>query len=188
MDNRGRILQSALHLFAERGYDAIGVQEICDAAGVTKPTLYHYFGNKRGLLEALVQERCRSLIVDLREAATYSGDLPSCLYKIVETYFEFSAREPVLYRLLLASWLTVPAHEAFQVVAALNEEQQQIVEAMFAAAVRDHGNMQGRQRIYAATFLGMINTYISLALNRYMTLDQAVQRQAVQQFSHGIYS
>ena len=41
MDNRMNILQKALQLFYEKGYDAIGVQEIADAAGVTKPTLYH---------------------------------------------------------------------------------------------------------------------------------------------------
>ena len=40
--------------FYEKGYDAIGVQEIADAAGVTKPTLYHYFGSKYGLLQAVI--------------------------------------------------------------------------------------------------------------------------------------
>ena len=56
MDNRMNILEKALHLFYEKGYDAIGVQEIADAAGVTKPTLYHYFGSKYGLLQAVAME------------------------------------------------------------------------------------------------------------------------------------
>ena len=30
-----------------KGYDAVGVQEIVDTAGITKPTLYYYFGSKR---------------------------------------------------------------------------------------------------------------------------------------------
>ena len=50
MDNRQAILDSALTLFYEKGYDAVGVQQIVDAAGVTKPTLYYYFGSKQGLL------------------------------------------------------------------------------------------------------------------------------------------
>ena len=54
MDNRSKILSCALKLFSARGYDAVGVQEIVDAAGITKPTLYHYFGSKRGLLETLL--------------------------------------------------------------------------------------------------------------------------------------
>lgn len=34
MDNREAILNAALHLFYARGYDAVGVQEIVDSAGV----------------------------------------------------------------------------------------------------------------------------------------------------------
>jgi AcrR family transcriptional regulator len=188
VDNRTVILERALDLFAARGYNAIGVQEICVAAGVTKPTLYHYFGNKRGLLEALVQERSAPLVAELRKAAVYTGDLPMNLRRVVAAYFHFAAQEPTLYRLLLALWFTVPANEAFQVVAALNEQQQRIIEDMFGLAVVDHGNMRGRQRTYAATFLGIINTFVGLALNGYLELSEAVAHQTVHQFSHGIYS
>ena len=56
MENRQKILECALELFFRRGYDAVGIQEICQSAGVTKPTLYHYFGSKYGLLEKLLEE------------------------------------------------------------------------------------------------------------------------------------
>ena len=49
-----RILSTALDLFAIKGYDATAVREICEAAGITKPTLYHFFGSKDGVLQALV--------------------------------------------------------------------------------------------------------------------------------------
>ena len=39
MDNRERILQCALELFYAKGYDAVGVQEIAQKAGITKPTI-----------------------------------------------------------------------------------------------------------------------------------------------------
>ena len=55
MDNRERILQCALELFYAKGYDAVGVQEIAQKAGITKPTLYYYFGSKYGLLETLLK-------------------------------------------------------------------------------------------------------------------------------------
>jgi AcrR family transcriptional regulator len=48
-----RILATALELFAVRGYDATSVREICQSAGITKPTLYHFFGSKDGVLRAL---------------------------------------------------------------------------------------------------------------------------------------
>ncbi len=42
MDNKEVLLQVALDLFHAKGYDAVGIQEIVDKAGVTKPTLYYY--------------------------------------------------------------------------------------------------------------------------------------------------
>ncbi len=188
MDNRARILETALQLFTGRGYDAIGVQEICETAGVTKPTLYHYFGNKRGLLDILVEERCAPLISDLAAAAAYGGDLPLSLQRVVEACFSFAAREPLLYRLLLGLWFAAPEHDAYQVVAALHEREHHILEDMFLAASKDHGNMRGKEQTYAATFLGMINNYVGLFLNGYLELDPAAERQAVRQFSYGIYS
>jgi TetR/AcrR family transcriptional regulator len=46
---RERLLTEALRLFTSRGYAATTVREIVEAAGVTKPVLYYYFGSKEGL-------------------------------------------------------------------------------------------------------------------------------------------
>jgi TetR/AcrR family transcriptional regulator len=46
---RERLLQSALDIFNERGYSSSSVREIVEAAGVTKPALYYYFGSKEGI-------------------------------------------------------------------------------------------------------------------------------------------
>jgi len=58
MSNRETILACALQLFSARGYDAVGVQEIVEAVGIQKPTLYHYFGSKAGLLHSLLARFC----------------------------------------------------------------------------------------------------------------------------------
>lgn len=187
-DNRTIILDEALKLFAARGYDGVGVQQICAAAGVTKPTLYHYFGSKGGLLSALVQERSAPFRDALAAATDYKGNLPVTLQRVATVYFDFARQEPLLYRLLIGLWFIVPDDEAFQVVLAINAEQQRLVEALFERASADHGNMRGRHRFYAATFIGTLNTYAGIALNGYGSLDEAMILQAVHQFSHGIYS
>lgn len=46
---RDRLLNTALQLFAEKGYEGTSVREIALAAEVTKPTLYYYFKSKEGL-------------------------------------------------------------------------------------------------------------------------------------------
>ena len=45
-DSRTRIVAAALDLFCERGFAAVGTQEICARAGVQKGTLYHFFPGK----------------------------------------------------------------------------------------------------------------------------------------------
>lgn len=188
MDNRSKILSWALQLFASRGYDAVGIQEIVEAAGITKPTLYHYFGSKEGLLKALFTEYFAELYKSIEAAAIYERDLPLTLNRVVTAYFDYAKNHQVFYRLQLSMWFA-PVHSVmFKVASELGEKQQKLIEGIFIQAANDHGNMKGRHRAYAATFLGMINTYIGLALNGYTELDQALVYKAVHQFMHGIFS
>jgi TetR/AcrR family transcriptional regulator len=188
MNNRSKILTCALQLFAKRGYDAVGVQEIVDAAGITKPTLYHYFGSKQGLLETLLSERLSDFIAQIEKAADYQRDLPSTLNRITETYFRFADGHRQIYRLQLAMWFAPPHGDALRAITPYNIRQQEMIERVFLLATNDHGNMKGRHQAYASTFLGMINTYIGLALNGYLVLDEELVHRAVHQFMHGIYS
>ena len=73
MDNRETILETALDLFYTRGYDAVGVQEIAERSGVTKPTLYYYFKSKYGLLEQLRKSRSVRLPRRLEEHPVRGG-------------------------------------------------------------------------------------------------------------------
>jgi len=188
MDNRAKILSSALKLFATRGYDAVGTQEIVDAAGITKPTLYHYFGSKEGLLTALLETHFESLYQAVRESATYQHDLPLTLNHVVLAYFNFADKHRLYYRLQLSMWFAPVDSIPFKVVAEINQKQQQLLEDLFLQAANDHGNMKGRHRMYAATFLGMVNTYVSLSLNGYASMDDELVYKAVHQFMHGIFS
>lgn len=187
--NRVHLLNTALELFSARGYDAVGVQEIVNTAGVTKPTLYHYFGSKRGLLDALIVNHSAELLEELRGAAAYAHDLPLTLRRVMETYFGFAQHNPAFYRMLLATRLSPPHSEAHQAGAGLIATQNEIIENLFHKAALDHGNMRKRQRAYAATFLGMVNTYILLYFSGDIAaLNEELVIQALHQFSHGIYS
>jgi len=188
MENRKHTLDCALHLFAARGYDAVGVQEIVDLAGVTKPTLYHYFGSKRGLLEALLAIHYGKLEATLREAAHYSSDLPQTLKRIVQALFDFAQQNPAFYRLQLGFWFAPGESDGHQAVEQFNRRVNGILEQVFLSAVREHGNMRGRHQAYAITLLGMANTYIAMGLNGALRLDENLAEQAVRQFQYGIYS
>jgi len=59
--NRIRVLEAAEKLFAERGVDAVTMDDVAGAAGVGKGTLYRRFGDKGGLAMALLDQREREL-------------------------------------------------------------------------------------------------------------------------------
>lgn len=187
-DSRSRLLECALHLFVARGYDGVGVQEIADAADVTKPTLYHYFSSKAGLVEALLSEGLQPLRASLDHAAEYRHDLPLTLTTVAQTYFTFARDHADLCRFHLSLWFAPAESDACRIAVRFHTEEFRVVESLFENAARDHGNMKGRHSVYAVTFLGMLNNYVGLAFNGYVRLNDALVHRAVHQFMHGIFS
>jgi len=55
-DTKQRLLDTARNLFYARSYEDVGVQEICNEAGVKKGSFYHFFPSKRDLTVAMLDE------------------------------------------------------------------------------------------------------------------------------------
>ncbi|MEU5990525.1 TetR/AcrR family transcriptional regulator [Spirillospora sp. NPDC047418] len=55
-DRRDSIMKTASRLFADRSYDALSMDEIAAAADVAKGLIYYYFGSKRGLFLAVIED------------------------------------------------------------------------------------------------------------------------------------
>jgi TetR/AcrR family transcriptional regulator len=104
-----RILQSALHLFSNTGYDATSVREICEAAGITKPTLYHFYKSKDGVYRALVDgalvEFRRTLLAELEAPGTTAERLK----RVARAYFAQARGQRQLMRFLFALVHNPPA-------------------------------------------------------------------------------
>ncbi len=188
MENRELILECALELFSHRGYDAVGVQEIAEKAGITKPTLYHYFGNKRGLLESVLKENYLKLETALLKAADYRRDLPLTLHRVVSAYFSHAANHPVFYRMYISMIYSPPESESFKAAMPVLQRQLEMLEQLFIKAAGDHGNMRGRHKPYAVSLLAMVNTYIQMCYSNHIQLNNETTFKAIHQFMHGIFS
>ena len=51
------ILDAAVHLFSEHGYDGVSMRRIAQAAGVSKANIYHHFDSKQALYFAIMRRR-----------------------------------------------------------------------------------------------------------------------------------
>ena len=67
-DTRERILAAAARRFAAQGRDGASMRDIAADTGLTMPTLYHHFGDKRGLYDACVASVVEPAARTLREA------------------------------------------------------------------------------------------------------------------------
>ncbi|WP_167958951.1 TetR/AcrR family transcriptional regulator [Anaerosporobacter faecicola] len=190
LDNRENILECALDLFYQKGYDAVGVQEIVTKAGITKPTLYYYFKSKYGLLEALLQERCDHMITRLQEAATYQGDLIVTLERYAKALFSIAEDDLRFYYLFLSLFYSARENDTYKAVLPYIKKQFSIIRGIFDEAAGFLGNMNGRQEQFAIGFSGILNHYILLYYEKEHTskrlIDDHKIYMLVHQFMYGI--
>ncbi len=85
-DTRERILESALRLFASRGYAAVSVEEIAAAAGVTKGAFYHWFADKDDLGRDLQHTLYERLTVASRQAFRTGSDTVENMLRAFDAY------------------------------------------------------------------------------------------------------
>lgn len=195
MENREKLMQCALELFYAKGYDATGVQEIVDSAGVTKPTLYYYFGSKRGLLKALLDDRNEKMRACIREELDKTRgidkmDIREKLYFAGGVAYRFFMEEQKFYMLMLALFFSPRENEAYQTVYPYLQEVYKYILYIFESSADELGNMHGRQKQFAISFIGMLNHWMVYALDQgLLHSDGQKQMDAViSQFLHGIFS
>ena len=72
-DTRERILLSAEKVFAQKGYAAASIRELCEAAGVNRALIYYYFADKADLYRAVIANSEADLLRIAREARDFAG-------------------------------------------------------------------------------------------------------------------
>ena len=108
-DTKQRILDKALELFAQRGYDAVSVGEIAAAVGIRAPSLYNHFSGKQAIFDAIVEATAARykrdtgrLSVHVQDAEedvpVFTGITEETLLEKVRGMFLYSLHDPVISR------------------------------------------------------------------------------------------
>lgn len=98
-ETSARLLATAREWFFEKGYAGTSMDELCAAAGVTRGALYHNFGGKEGLLEAVVRQIDEEIGDRMIEASEGILDRDSCI-KSCLAYLQ-AALNPEVRRIVL---------------------------------------------------------------------------------------
>jgi AcrR family transcriptional regulator len=95
------MLETAGRLFADRGFHEASMDEIAEAAGVSKPMLYSYFGSKEGLYFAYVDSAYRELIAAIDAAVATAGPDPEDQLRLgTLAYYEYVGERRHAFRVL----------------------------------------------------------------------------------------
>ncbi len=97
---RAKLIRAARIAFAEKGYAAASMDDLTAEAGLTRGALYHHFGDKKGLLQAVIDQIDAEMMIRLRAAqdratSPWGGFIDEYL-----TYIEM-ALEPEIQRIML---------------------------------------------------------------------------------------
>jgi AcrR family transcriptional regulator len=100
---REQILDVALVVFARAGFHGASMNDVAEAAGVTKPVLYQHFDSKRALYRALLDEVGTRLLNAITKAAAEATDGRSQTELGYQAYFRWVAEDHDAFRLLFGS-------------------------------------------------------------------------------------
>ena len=98
-ETRRAILDAVEALLIETGSDQFSIRSLGARCGYSAPTVYHYFGDKDGLIRALLEERMTGLADELDRVESHEDRLAE-LHAIVTAYVAFSVENPSFSRLM----------------------------------------------------------------------------------------
>ena len=100
-DKRALILAAAVRVFAAQGYEATRVGDIAREAGVAYGLVYHYFGSKDAVLEAVFRKQWGRLLAAVALAEGTGESAPDQLELVVKIVLRAWRDDPDLVRLLV---------------------------------------------------------------------------------------
>lgn len=186
--NKSIITQIAIKLFAQRGYGSVGVQEICEMADVTKPTLYYYFKSKQGLLECIVSEKGEELVYKITEALEYRHDFVYSLTQILKTEIEFAAQNPDFFNLHCVLMNSPDGSEEKTVYEPVIAQIEKLFADFFINSCNEFGNMRGSEMLYSTMFHNTVLSTVILIQNGKLEYSDQLIYKIIKSVVYGIAS
>jgi AcrR family transcriptional regulator len=100
-DRRRQILEAAVKVFAARGFHAARVSDVAKEAGVAYGLVYHYFGSKEELLEAIFRGTWTDMLARVQEVEASGVPAEEAVRQVTALLLRTWRRDPDLVRVLI---------------------------------------------------------------------------------------
>ncbi|MHA1214379.1 MAG: TetR/AcrR family transcriptional regulator [Candidatus Hodarchaeales archaeon] len=101
---RKRILNQGLYLFSEKGFNNVKMQDIADAAGVSKTTIYYsYIRSKEELIKIIVENELRKIITQIESLTSIEKEPKTALKEFLQSLLNPSGETQIFWNLIFRS-------------------------------------------------------------------------------------
>ncbi len=107
---RRAILDATQELLVEQGYESFSMRKLASRCGYAAPTIYHYFGDKPGLLDRLIDLRMREVSAEMRSVHLTSDPVEN-MRRLFIAFVRWGLANPTHYQLLTSTREPHPAGE-----------------------------------------------------------------------------
>ena len=148
---RDKIVRSAAKLFLEKGYESVSINDIIDVVGGSKATIYSNFSSKEKLFEAVVEQMCADVTLQIETHPV--GTVDEQLTRIANSFLSKVLSPPILrfHRLMTSIGRTFPA--AGRLFYATGPRTAHQIIADWIAIQQREGNIRGDQDPYQLAVL-----------------------------------
>jgi len=161
-----KLLESALFLFSEKGYEGTSIREIIEGAGVTRPVLYYYFENKEDLFSRLVEAKFKELVEQIEAIKNQKTSCSDRLKGIIAAAFHLAEENPEAVNLILQVFFSPPQQGPALDKDALAQKRFRHLEDIMQEGL-DSGELAGGDaQSLALVFLGIMDMHVMAKSNR----------------------
>ena len=151
-ERREQLLDVGRKLFAEKGFDAVTVEEIAAKADVSKPVVYEHFGGKEGLYAVVVDREMNHLLATISDTLT-SGNARVLVEQAALALFDYIDEYPDGFRILVRD---SPVSQQTGSFASLIIDVAAQVEHLLAAEFAAHRINTKLAPMYSQMLVGMV--------------------------------
>jgi AcrR family transcriptional regulator len=154
---QSEILDAAAQVFHDKGYDSTSIQDIADAVGILKGSLYYYITSKEDLLYDIIQEVHRDGLKNLARIAALEGTALQKIRAFVVVHFTHNAENLVKVGVFFKDFRSL-GEERRKVIVEERDEYENFLRDLIKAGHRDGTVCRDLEpKLSAITILGMLN-------------------------------
>jgi AcrR family transcriptional regulator len=167
IDTKEKIFMVAAHLFAQKGYNGVSMREISNESGVTKPTIYYYFGSKQGIYAQLLRHGFEQVIDNFNDILSLNVSFKEKLERVLKNDLQLCIEHPEFIKFFMTLSMQV---ERNPIIDKLNNERAKIedlfVRLLSDAAQSGEINSELNPEIAVNIISGTFSYYVWQQLNK----------------------